>query len=187
MKNTNKLIIFLLRPIIKVICLCFFNKKYLTGRHFENSNKGFLWCLRSIWTRNILRLAPPLPWPTALTCFISNPDNITFHPDNLDNFQAPGTYFQNFMGTISIGEGTYIAPNVGLITANHSLSDLTQYEKAKNIAIGKNCWIGMNAIILPGVELGPKTIVAAGAVVSKSFKNGNVVIGGCPAKLIKSV
>ncbi len=91
------------------------------------------------------------------------------------------------MGTISIGEGTYIAPNVGLITANHSLSDLTQYEKAKNIAIGKNCWIGMNAIILPGVELGPKTIVAAGAVVSKSFKNGNVVIGGCPAKLIKSV
>lgn len=45
----------------------------------------------------------------------------------------------------------------------------------------------MGAIILPGVELGDFTIVAAGAVVTKSFKDGHCVVGGNPAKIIKSL
>ena len=45
----------------------------------------------------------------------------------------------------------------------------------------------MNAVILPGVELGEKTVVGAGAVVTKSFKEGHCVIGGNPAKLIKKL
>lgn len=51
------------------------------------------------------------------------------------------------------------------------------------INIGDNCFIGANSIILPGVTLMPNTIVAAGSVVTKSFK-GNVVVGGNPAKVI---
>ena len=43
----------------------------------------------------------------------------------------------------------------------------------------------MGAIILPGVTLGDFTIVAAGAVVTKSFPDGHVVLGGNPAKVIK--
>ncbi|EOJ3081127.1 DapH/DapD/GlmU-related protein, partial [Acinetobacter baumannii] len=53
--------------------------------------------------------------------------------------------------------------------------------------IGDKCWIGMNSVILPGVVLGNGTIVAAGAVVTKSFKQGNIVIAGVPAKIIKEI
>ena len=45
----------------------------------------------------------------------------------------------------------------------------------------------MNSVILPGVELGNRTIVAAGTVVTKSFKQGNIVLGGVPAKIIKEI
>ena len=45
----------------------------------------------------------------------------------------------------------------------------------------------MNAMIMPGVELGPHTVVGAGAVVTKSFPEGHCVIAGNPAKLIKKI
>ena len=45
----------------------------------------------------------------------------------------------------------------------------------------------MNSVILPGVVLGPHTVVAAGAVVTKSFEEGYCVIGGTPAKMIKKI
>jgi acetyltransferase-like isoleucine patch superfamily enzyme len=57
----------------------------------------------------------------------------------------------------------------------------------KDVVIGNKCWIGMNAMILPGVHLGDNTIVGAGSVVTKSFPEGNVVIAGNPAKLIKKL
>lgn len=57
------------------------------------------------------------------------------------------------------------------------------YSKGK-ITIGHDCWIGNGAIILSGVNLGNGSIVAAGAIVSKSFPSYSV-IGGSPAKLIK--
>ena len=50
--------------------------------------------------------------------------------------------------------------------------------------IGSNCWIGAKATILDGVHIGDGCIVAAGAVVTKSFPD-NVIIGGVPAKIIK--
>ena len=56
----------------------------------------------------------------------------------------------------------------------------------KNVVIGTNSWIGMNSVILPGVKLGEKTVVGAGSVVTKSFEEGNIVIAGNPARVIKS-
>ncbi|MDT4068951.1 type 8 capsular polysaccharide synthesis protein Cap8J, partial [Staphylococcus aureus] len=57
----------------------------------------------------------------------------------------------------------------------------------EDVKIGNYSWIGMNSVILPGVELGEHTIVGAGSVVTKSFPEGNVVIGGNPAKIIKKI
>ena len=96
----------------------------------------------------------------------------------------PGSYFQAF-GRIVIGKGTYIAQNVGIITANHNLQNLDLQAEAKPVGIGEKCWIGMNSVILPGVELGPHTIVGAGSVVTKSFVDGHCVIAGNPAKVIR--
>lgn len=59
--------------------------------------------------------------------------------------------------------------------------------EGKDVVIGEKCWIGMNSVILPGINLGGNTIVAAGAVVTKSFPQGNVVLAGVPAKIIKEL
>lgn len=96
-----------------------------------------------------------------------------------------GCYIQGTNG-INIGDNSIFAPGVKIISANHDLNDLSKHKKSSSILIGENCWLGANAIILPGVELGDNVIVAAGAVVNSSFKS-NVVIGGVPAKVLKEL
>ena len=187
MKSILKKIASAMRPLLPVIFRIFFDKRYLIGRHFDPRFSGYLWAIQSIWRKSVLRMARPYPWPTTISCYISNPENISFHPDDLNNFQSPGTYFQCFSGRIKIGRGTYIGPNVGIITANHKLDCLDEHEEGQDVVIGERCWIGMNAVLLPGVVLGPNTVVAAGSVVARSFPDGNLVVGGIPAKTIKSV
>jgi acetyltransferase-like isoleucine patch superfamily enzyme len=54
------------------------------------------------------------------------------------------------------------------------------------VIIGKNTWLGNNVVILKNTEIGDNTIVATGAVISGKFP-ANVIIGGVPAKIIKSI
>lgn len=96
----------------------------------------------------------------------------------------PGCYIQG-NGKLYIGDYCIFGPNVGILSGNHDLYDNRKYEKDKITKIGNYCWIGMNAVVLPGVELGDFTIVAAGAVVTKSFPEGYCVLAGNPAKVIK--
>lgn len=187
MRKIIKKLLLISSPLMLFVLGFFFDKKYLSGRYFDNNLVGYYWAFKSIWINNILRLGQPMSFPTGLTCFVSDADKIHFHADDLNNFQGRGTYFQNFLGHIYIGKGTYIAPNVGIITANHDLNDLDSHAEAKDVVLGENCWVGMNSVILPGVTLGDKTIVAAGSVVTKSFVQGNVVLGGIPAKIIKGL
>lgn len=174
-----------LLPVLKAFVCLFFDKKYIQGRYFDDSFLGYKIALKSIWLKNILRLATPHHFPTGLNCHVSNSKNITFHPNDINNFQSPGTYYQNFKGKIHIGKGSYIGPNVGIITANHIIGDLDKHEDGKDVVIGESCWIGMNSVLLPGVKLGDNTIVAAGAVVNSSFEDGNVIVGGTPARILK--
>ena len=57
---------------------------------------------------------------------------------------------------------------------------------AKEIKIGKNCFIGCNSIILKGTVLGDGCVVGAGAVVSGIFEP-ETVLGGNPAKVIRKL
>ena len=126
-----------------------------------------------------------IPWPINPNTIISNPNNIEFDVNNINIFQTPGCYFQNHSAKIIIGKDCYIAPNVGIITANHDFSDLSKHSEGKNVVIGNKCWIGMNAVILPGVTLGDQTVVGAGSVVTHYFREGHCIIAGNPAKVIK--
>jgi hypothetical protein len=175
-----------MRPAMKFALALFFDRKFLTGRHFDDGLSGYIWGFRCIWTRNILRLGPTTRFPVSYRATVSNCRNIEFHVDDLNNFQSPGIYLQNFRGIIRLGRGTYIAPNVGIITANHDPSNLDQHFEAEDVNIGDHCWIGMNSIILPGVTLGPRTVVGAGSIVTKSFPEGHCIIVGNPARLISS-
>ena len=97
----------------------------------------------------------------------------------------PGCYIQG-IGGIEIGDYTQIAPNVGIISANHDLCDNRTHIPEK-VTVGSYAWIGMGAVILPGVHLGDFTIVGANAVVTKSFEEGHCVVAGNPARLIRKL
>lgn len=87
---------------------------------------------------------------------------------------------------VTIGDDVTIAGGTKLLTHDNSVIkcalDATDYYG--RITIGDSCFIGMNSILLPGVQLGDHTVVGAGSVVTKSFPEGNVVIAGNPAKPI---
>ena len=173
--------------ILKIICKIFYKNEYLHGRWFDNCIDGWKVAFRQIIPHKILGYNKQIPWPVSHLIRISKPENIIFDLNDLQNFWTFGCYFQNIEGKIYIGKGTYIAPNVGIITSNHNIDDLKKHKNGEDVIIGENCWIGMNSVILPGVILGNHTVVGAGSVVTKSFEDGNCVIAGNPAKRIERI
>lgn len=168
-----------------------YDKKYLKGKWFEGKmnglcSYGWRWVVEDTIGNFFLRKNSKAPWPISPRIEVALPENIEFHPDCLNNFQGFGNYYQAF-GKITIGKGTWIAGNVGIITSNHKIGDLDQHDEPKPVTIGNDCWIGMNSVILPGVILGDYTVVGAGSVVTKSFEKGNCVLAGNPAKVIKYI
>jgi acetyltransferase-like isoleucine patch superfamily enzyme len=89
-------------------------------------------------------------------------------------------------GGVVIGDHVAIGPNAVIISSNHNWKEtgrplLFQGHKYAPVHIGSDVWIGANASVLPGVNIGDRTIVAAGAVVTRDTKPGSVV-GGVPAR-----
>ncbi len=123
-------------------------------------------------------------WPVNRTSKVVNPKNIYAGIDTCPGLMG-GCYIQG-IGKIYIGDYTQIAPNVIIISANHDLYD-TRIHIPGEVYIGKYCWLGAGAKIMPNVNLGDFTIVGAGAVVTRSFPEGHCVIAGNPAKVIKEL
>lgn len=92
-------------------------------------------------------------------------------------------------GHIYVGDYTMFAPGVIVATAGHPiLPELreTVYQYNMPVHIGKNCWIGAGAIILPGVTIGDQVVVGAGSVVTKDLPS-NVVAVGNPCRVIREI
>jgi acetyltransferase-like isoleucine patch superfamily enzyme len=91
------------------------------------------------------------------------------------------------LGGITIEDNVLIAPKVSLLSEGHPLSPADRQSLVPgHIHIKKNAWIGAGAIILPGITIGENAVVAAGAVVSKDVPD-NTIVGGVPAKIIRSI
>jgi len=92
-------------------------------------------------------------------------------------------------GQTTIGKNVLMGPNVKIITRNHVFSGEgpinLQGEETSPVVIGDDVWIGTNVIVLPGVTIGSHSVIAAGAVVTKSCDPWSI-IGGVPARVLGS-
>ena len=91
-------------------------------------------------------------------------------------------------GGIEIGADTLISPGVQCLSGNHIIDDPdvpikyqgTAYGK---VTIGKDCWLGTNAVVLPGVTIGRGAVVGAGAVVTRDIPEYAIALG-IPARVV---
>lgn len=101
--------------------------------------------------------------------------NVTIREDvNIDVTYA---YLVTIGNNCEIGSGVEIIAHDG--TTRKFNGD---YEKIAKVEIKDNCFIGRNAIILPGVTIGPNVIIAAGSVVNKNIAP-NSLVAGVPARI----
>lgn len=133
--------------------------------------------------RRIFRQNSGVSWAVHHTSTIHSPQKIK-RGKGVFPGDSPCVYI-NAVNGVSIGDYTNIGPNVGIVSANHDLVNNDAHTVTAPINIGRFCWIGMNAVVLPGVQMGDFTIVGAGAIVTKSFPEGYCVIAGNPARIIK--
>lgn len=92
-------------------------------------------------------------------------------------------------GSITIGDGTEMGPEVQIYTADHPHDPELRreyYEFSRPVAVGKNVWIGGGAILCPGVSIGDDSIIGAGSVVTRNVPAGVVAVGN-PCRPVKSV
>lgn len=119
----------------------------------------------------------------------------TFKCDYGYNIKVGDNFYANFdcvmldVCPITIGNNVFLAPGVHIYTATHPLNPEERNSGAefgKSVKIGDSVWLGGRSVICPGVTIGNNVVVAAGAVVTKDVPD-NVVVGGNPAKIIKSI
>ena len=90
---------------------------------------------------------------------------------------------------IYIGDYTMIGPNVTIATGTHPILPALReklYQFNMPVRIGRNCWLGAGAIILPGVTIGDNVVVGAGSVVTHDLPD-NVVAVGNPCRVLRPV
>ena len=91
---------------------------------------------------------------------------------------------------IYIGDYTMFGPNVTVATAGHPVLPELRAEKPLQynmpVKIGKNCWIGAGAVILPGVTIGDDTVIGGGSVVTKDIPSGVVAVGN-PCRVLREI
>ena len=118
----------------------------------------------------------------------------TYYPESRiiigNNCRINGTIF-HCNKEISIGNHCLFGPGTVIVdNDSHRISiDYAERRKeptSKPIVIEENVWIGMNSVILKGVQIGENSIIASGSIVTKSVPK-NCLFGGNPAKLIKKL
>lgn len=91
-------------------------------------------------------------------------------------------------GTVTIGARTLVGYGAKIISGNHKVGPNGTFgagHEYRPVTIGRDVWIGANAVVLPGVTIGDRAIVAAGSVVTRDVPCGGRV-GGIPASPLRS-
>ncbi len=180
-------------------------EKLLTGELYlpndETILKEQLECLEKLYVYNNTRPSEQQKRRELLkSMFGSIDDTCYIEPPLRANFGGKHCYFgknvyANFNltlvddGEIYVGDNTMFGPNVIVATAGHPiLPELRKegYQFNMKVTIGKNCWIGAGAIILPGVTIGDNSVIGTGSVVTKDIPSGVVAVGN-PCRILRSI
>jgi acetyltransferase-like isoleucine patch superfamily enzyme len=156
----------------------------LGGEGFNSEGFSLSLIIKCFVVQKLIGVNRFVAWPVHWTSKISAPSKIdrgTRCPG-----LSMGCHIDGRNG-IKFGKNVWVGPGVSIISMNHDPNDFHRYIECGPIVIGDNCWLATNAVILPAVVLGSHTIVAAGAVVTKSFKEGNQVLAGVPAQVVKKL
>lgn len=90
---------------------------------------------------------------------------------------------------IYVGDFTMFGPNVTVAAAGHPLLPALReqgYQYNAPVHIGKNCWIGAGAILVPGVTVGDNAVIGAGSIVTKDIP-ANVLAVGNPCRVLREI
>lgn len=156
----------------------------LGGEGFRGENLSLLQVIKCFVIQKILLINRSVSWPVHWSSRITAVSKIergTRYPG-----LSMGCHIDGRNG-IKFGSNVWIGPRVSIVSMNHDPNNYHKYIKCDPVVIGDNCWLATNVVILPGVELGEHTIVAAGSVVTKSFKDGNQLLAGVPARVVKKL
>ncbi len=166
-----------------VSLLRFFLSKFGGEGFYEKKLPLFL-LIKIFFYQKVLGFNRSVPWPVHWTSKVSCPKKIdrgTRYPG-----LSMGCHIDGRNG-IKFGKNVWIGPRVSVVSMNHDPNNYHRYLEGGPVVIGDNCWLGANSVVLPQVELGQHTVVAAGSVVTKSFPEGNQILAGVPARVVKKL
>lgn len=154
---------------------------FLVNRVFAGTNKRFFDVKRSL----LRSIGYHIGSNTKIVGPIFCTGNLTIGRDCWigTNFIVRGN------GTVILGDRIDVGPDVTFVTGNHKIgtSERRAGEGYNCVqSIGDGCWIGAKSIFVNNISIGTSCVVAASACVCKTTHK-NLLIGGVPAKIIKSL
>jgi acetyltransferase-like isoleucine patch superfamily enzyme len=148
-----------------------------------------LWGVNTLF-QQVLRIDKECRYGKHFSSRVLHPNGLTIEDDcpfARRCLAVSGGCYINAADGLWIGKGTIWSANVGIVSQVHAIDDFRDAPATGGIRIGRGCWIGFGAVILPGVVLGDYTVVAANAVVTHSFEQGRVIVAGAPAKIVRQL
>lgn len=169
------------RRFIKAFLLRTFLGEYVEAGIFPT-----LWglLLANWFCQRVLRFHRGAPCLVHFTSQVTAPRNLVVGRGVWKSLFLSGNCYIQAGNGVQIGDDTIFAPGVRIVSANHDPYDLRHWLPGPSVQIGSRCWLGANAVILPGVKIGDGAVVGAGAVVSCDVPPRSVVVGN-PARVFR--
>lgn len=179
----------------------------LLGKFFrEHSLRQLMVLGLEQWVQSFIGWIPGLTGFVARTAFYK----LTFRQLNGMSYVTPGVTLQRSYGIsagkrlvvnkgtiidgkggVRMGDNVLIGPYVVIASTAHSydapeIPIVMQTEKKAEVVIGNDVWIGAHVVILPGIHIGDRVIIGAGAVVTQDIESHSVALG-IPARKVRSL
>ncbi|MFA6039758.1 MAG: acyltransferase [Candidatus Peribacteraceae bacterium] len=144
--------------------------------------------IRRIWNLIVRTVASHLP-PSPLKSFLYGRSGLRV---GKHVHISPGVYVADGYrpDLVTLEDFSVLAPNVVLVPSSHPntsfVAEIWDVSKRAPITVGRGCWVGAGAVILPGVTIGTGVIVGANAVVTKDVPPF-AIVAGVPARVMGDV